>query len=142
METGLNHLHSTFRWLLLAIMVIAVITYLIGTFQKKPYSKFQHLMRLGAVIVSGLQLVIGFWLYFLKGYHHNFSQLGEVMKLKEARFYTVEHLPLMFLAIMLIHIGSGKIKKAGSDLAKNKKGLIFFGISLILMLVGIPWDRL
>jgi hypothetical protein len=61
---------------------------------------------------------------------------------KEVRKIAVEHFVLMLAAIALVHIGYIKVKKATEAAAVKKASLIFFGIALVLILAGIPWDKL
>jgi len=63
----------------------------------------------------------------------------EVMKNATARFFTVEHISMMILAIILISIGYISAKKAVDGSRKFKKTFIFFLIALLLVLVAIPW---
>ena len=85
---------------------------------------------------SHIQLLLGLVMYFTsakvvfsEGWMKNASQ----------RFYGMEHLLLMLLAIVLITIGSAKAKRAATDEEKFKKTYLFFGLGLILILAGIPW---
>ncbi|MCK9480384.1 MAG: hypothetical protein M0R38_01315 [Bacteroidia bacterium] len=137
MKTGFIHLHNLIAWLLIAILIVSVVLFFINHAGKKTFSKLQNNLRLFAVVVSGLQLMVGFAVYFMKDWFYGFSQMSN----SAIRFYVVEHPLMMLLGILFIHIGSSKIKRAPAEL-KNKKGLIFFGISLVLILSRMPWDRL
>ena len=48
---------------------------------------------------------------------------------------------MMIIALILVHIGSVKTKKAGTSAKKFKVAAIWYGIALILIIAGIPWDR-
>jgi predicted acyltransferase len=61
------------------------------------------------------------------------------MKNASQRFYGMEHLLLMLLAIVLITIGSAKAKRASTDEKKFKTTYLFFTLGLVLILAGIPW---
>jgi len=43
--------------------------------------------------------------------------------------------------LVLIHIGRSRSKKASLTWKKHRAATIFYGIGLILILAGIPWDR-
>ncbi|MCO6494629.1 MAG: hypothetical protein J5I91_02980 [Bacteroidetes bacterium] len=137
MKTGFLHLHNLTAWLLLAILIVMVVLFFINNSSRKPLSKLQNNLRLFAVIISGLQLIVGFGIYFMNGWFAAFSQMSDSL----ARFYALEHPLMMTLGILFIHIGSAKIKRASEE-KKNKVGLIFFGISLVLILSRVPWDRI
>ena len=55
------------------------------------------------------------------------------------RFYTIEHVLLMVVAIALITVGYSKSKKSATD--ANKFGAVarFYLVGLILILGSIPW---
>jgi hypothetical protein len=61
------------------------------------------------------------------------------MKNAETRYWGVEHLFGMVIAIALIQYGRIASKKAALDSTKHRKALIWFTIGLILILVNIPW---
>ena len=68
-----------------------------------------------------------------------FAEMGEVMKNSLLRFWTVEHISMMIVAVVLVTIGRGKAVKAVDSLTKHKKIAIFFGIGLLLIFLSIPW---
>jgi len=70
------------------------------------------------------------------------SDFGAAMKNSDLRFYAVEHFAMMLIAVVLVHIGRAKSKKAKTDSAKFKTATIFFLIAMVVMLAAIPWNRL
>lgn len=144
MYTGLLHLHDTLRWLILLTALITLLKYFIGWFGQKNWEKPDNI--LGAVFTGmlDLQLLTGFLLYgvyspIMKAV---FQDFGAAMKNGDLRFYAVEHLTLMLIAIILVHIGRVKTKKAVGSRAKFGTALLFFGVAYVLILAGIPWQRL
>ncbi|TSA43357.1 MAG: hypothetical protein D4R55_01020 [Chitinophagaceae bacterium] len=51
----------------------------------------------------------------------------------------MEHISMMIIAWLLVHLGRSMVKRADTDAQKHKKSLIWFGIALILILAMIPW---
>ena len=45
----------------------------------------------------------------------------------------------MIVAIALAHVGRVRIRKAPDSESRHKRALIFFGLSLLVMLLSIPW---
>jgi hypothetical protein len=88
-------------------------------------------------------LVTGLILYFFVSPFTKaaFADFGAAMKNADLRFYAVEHLSLMVIALILVHIGRIKSKKALVYVNKHKSAAIWYGIAFILILTGIPWDR-
>ena len=56
-----------------------------------------------------------------------------------ARFWAVEHISSMLVAIVLVHVGRVLARKAATPGAKRMRLLICFGIATVLMLAATPW---
>jgi hypothetical protein len=143
MYTGLLHTHNLLRWMVLIAMLIAIILAFAGWFGKKEWTKKDNLAGLLVTIFVDLQLVIGLILYlFVSPFTKSaFADFGEAMKNSVLRFYAVEHILLMIIALVFVHIGRIKSKKATIFEKKHKAAAIWYGIAFILILAGIPWDR-
>jgi hypothetical protein len=70
-----------------------------------------------------------------------FNDFGAAMKNADLRFYAVEHILMMVIALVLVHIGRAKSKKDVAPWKKHRSAAIFYGIALLLVLAGIPWER-
>jgi hypothetical protein len=55
------------------------------------------------------------------------------------RFITVEHLTGMVAGAALAHVGRARIRKTNDGHRRHTLGLVFYGLSLLLMLISIPW---
>lgn len=130
------HAHSGLRWLVLVGVVLIIIKSLIGLFGGGSYSKFDKILSSATVGIMDVQLVLGLILYFGYSPYITFN-----MSNPEERFWSVEHLLLMVLAIAAAHIGKVIAKKSEDAPVKFRFQAIFFTITLVLMLVGIPWSR-
>lgn len=138
-------LHNITRWLVLVAAVYALYTAYSGWFGAKVYSTVGR--QAGTIFgnVTGIQFILGLLLYFwptgfVIGRLTN-GGIGAAMRDSEARFFVVEHITLMVLAIALVHIGGGVARRAPSDAAKFRRAAIFYTISTILILIAIPWWR-
>ncbi|NQW43398.1 MAG: cytochrome B [Bacteroidetes bacterium] len=142
MEQFLKHTHSDVRWLVLVTAVVAIV--LPFENNKTAIGKKDKLPALAFMIMCDVQLLMGLILYFVysaMGFEAFSSGMKTVMSTAPIRKIAVEHFVMMLAAITLVHIGYAKLKKA-TDVSKFKKiGLIYFGIALVLILAGIPWDR-
>ena len=135
MSTGLLPLHNLLRWFALIAIIIAVIRSFQGMQGNKPYTKKDNLWSLLTLIAFHLQLVLGFALYFLRGWYTQIVEMSDRL----VRFYSVEHSLGMLIAIVLVTVGRSSSKKMESDTAKHKKVFWYFFIALIITLVSIPW---
>jgi dipeptide/tripeptide permease len=112
-------------------------------FSHKRWEKSDNILGIIFTAVMDVQLLVGLALYFFISpiTKAAFQNIGAAMKNPELRFYLVEHFLLMLIAVVLVHIGRSKSKKASSPRKKFGVALVFFGIAYVLLLVGIPWGR-
>jgi hypothetical protein len=143
MYTTLLHIHSITRWLILISIFIAIILAYSGWFSGRKWKNFDNVAGLLLVIIADIQLLFGFLLYFVYSPFSKaaFSDFGAAMKEQELRFYAVEHSLLMLLAVIMVHVGRSKTKKAGNTINKFKISAIYYTIALIVILAAIPWSR-
>ncbi len=139
MATGILHLHSALRWLVLALLVYVVIASFIGWKEKRDYTKGHKKLVTYTVLTAHIQLLLGLLLYFMNGWATHFSDMARVMSQSITRFFVVEHTLGMLIAIVLITVASARSKRIESNEGKYKTVAIFFGIALLLILVSIPW---
>jgi len=141
MYTPLLIIHSLLRWAILLAGIWAVYRSWKGVSGKTPFTGADNKAGLFFMIFFDLQLLVGLLLYFVASplVKTALSDMGAAMKDGVLRFYAVEHTTLAVLAFILVHIGRAKVKKAPTDALKHKKGLIFFGIVLLLVLLLTPW---
>jgi len=143
MYTGLLHTHNMFRWLVLISLIITIIFAFLGWFGKKSWTKRDHISGLILNIFMDIQFVVGLILYFFVSpvTKAAFADFGAAMKNADLRFYAVEHILLMFIALVLVHIGRIRIKGISADWKKHRAAVVWYGISLLLILAAIPWNR-
>jgi cytochrome bd-type quinol oxidase subunit 2 len=132
MYSFFKNFHSGFRYLVFLLVVIAIIQSLVGWLGKKPYTDANRKMNLFAMISAHTQLLIGLVLYFLSPLVQFASS---TMKNNELRYWTVEHLTGMIIAIALITIGHSRSKKATTPEGKHRAVAIFNTIAF-LVIVG------
>lgn len=135
----LKHTHSGLRWLVLLFIVVAIVNALMKMGTKKEYTKADKMPVLLGLIFTHLQLIIGLVLYFISQKFSFANGMGALMKDSASRFYGVEHITVMILAIILITIGYSKSKRQELASKKHLTVLIFYGIGLLLILISIPW---
>lgn len=144
MYTGFLYLHDTLRWLLLLGIVIILAKYLTGWLGGKQWTKEDNILGIVFTSIMDLQFLTGIVLYFFLSPVTKlaFADFGAAMKDADLRFYAVEHISMMFIAMILVHIGRAKSKKAKTDLVKFKTASIYFLIATAVIIAAIPWSRL
>lgn len=129
-----RYLHSGFRYIVLLLLLLAIIRAWADWLGKKPYSEGNRKLNLFTLISAHTQLLIGLVLYFLSP----FVQFAAgVMKDNTLRYWTVEHITAMVIAIILITIGHSKSKKAVMAENKHKAIAIFYTLALVIIVVTI-----
>ena len=132
----LVHVHSVLRWFILIFLVYSLVISLIKWRTSGQLNKRDSLMAALTVHFSHLQLLVGFILYFIS-YKVMFDK--EAMVSPMIRFFTVEHVSIMVIAIAILTIGNIKAKKASDPKQKAKLIFLWFAVGFILIMAAIPW---
>ena len=130
MNNGLLQLHNFLRWIILLFLLIA----LIQAFAKKPGLQKTSLWLL---IAAHITFLIGLFQYFTGAFGYKLIQqngFSAVMKDSALRFWAVEHITGMLIAIVLITIARGKAKRNGYSAASW-----LYLVALIIILAVVPW---
>lgn len=127
----LKSAHSGWRYVVFALLIIAMIQAFSGWFGNKTYTEGNRKLNVFTLISAHIQFLFGLVLYFL-------SPLTKgAMSDPLFRYWKVEHISLMLLAVILITIGNSRSKKVKDATAKHKSIAIFFGIALVLIVAAI-----
>jgi hypothetical protein len=139
-----THLHHLLSWLVLLAAIFALYRSWTGYIAKKAWLQTDNTAGLIFTILVDIQVLTGLILYvFLSPLTKTaFYDFGAAMKNPLLRFYAVEHILVMLIALALIHIGRSKAKKAANDLKKHTITAIFFTIAFVLILSRTPWEKL
>lgn len=142
--TSMLAVHSWLRWLVVILAVWVILSSLMGWLSKKNYSAGNN--RVGAIFIASMhtQLLIGLILYFFLsplGLQAFENGMGSVMKNGSVRYWAVEHITIMIVAVVLAQIGRSRSKKLRSGVSKHKTMFIFTLIAFVLMMSRIPWDQ-
>ena len=130
MYKGLLDLHNVLRWAILILLLIA----LLQAFGKKAGIRKSSLWLL---ICAHTTLLIGLYQWFTGSLGLKLIQnagFSEVMKDSASRFWAIEHITGMLIAIILITIARGKAK----ILNYNAAAWLYL-IALIIILATVPW---
>ncbi len=135
MYTGLAHLHSILRWFALIAIVVAIVISFRGMRTEMNFGRSANRWSLFTLIAFHLQLVVGLALYFLGGWADQLGEMGD----KLVRFYSLEHMVAMVLAIALVTVGRIRSKKGSSHNNKFRRLFWPYFIAFIIVMVNIPW---
>lgn len=132
---GLIAAHSGLRYIVLALLLIAIINALLNR-RAGGYLKKDKMINLFTMIFIHIQLLLGLVLYFV-GPKVNFSNW--IQGIENVHFFAIEHALMMILAVILITLGRKKAEKQPVDAIKHKMILRYYGLGLILIFIAIPW---
>ena len=135
--------HNIVRWLVLIVGVIAVVMAFVGWFGKRNWRDTDDKLGLAYTGLLDLNLLLGLLLYiFLSPITKAaFANFGAAMGDSTLRFFAVEHIFGMVVAIVLAHVGRSRSKKASDSVKKYRTAAIWFALSLVAVLAMIPWER-
>ena len=133
--------HSWLRWLVLLAFVAALARAIGGVSTRRPWTPVDTRAGIWLTASLDLQMLLGLILYiFLSPVTQSaFVDMAAAMRAAPIRFFAVEHPVGMIVAIALAHVGRARVGKATASESKHKLALIFFGLSLLVLLLSIPW---
>ena len=134
-------LHSWIRWLVLLAGIVAFLRSASGG--GRPWTAADDRATLFFTIALDVQLLLGLLLYVFLSPTVSlaFQNMGAAMQSTGIRFFVVEHAIGMVLAVAAAHIGRVRVRKSAPE-ARRRTAAIFTGVSLLLLLLAMPWPGL
>lgn len=134
-------IHSLVRWLVLLSLLIAIFRAWRGWRGNKPYTRFDNAIRVATVTTAHIQLVLGISLYCISPTVRYFlNYFKTAVHERQVRFFGMEHITMMVIAVVLITIGSAKTKQKTTDQQRFKTMAIWFTIALVIIFTSVPWQ--
>lgn len=133
--------HSLVRWLVLISLTLSTIKAFRGWIGGGVFSGTDKKLLRATVSITHLQFVIGLGLYFFSPTVRYFlGNFSAAVHERDPRFFGVEHITMMAIAIVLITVGSSKTKRRATDQGKFKTMAIWLGVGLLIIFLSIPWS--
>jgi uncharacterized membrane protein len=126
--------HSYLRYVVLILLLIVILKSLMGWLGKKRFEGIDNKLALFLLISAHIQLLLGLGLYFVSPWVRFASGM---MKDKTLRYWGVEHIAMMIIAIVLITAAKSSLKRLTTDESKFKRLFLFNTIALIIIIVAI-----
>jgi hypothetical protein len=135
-------LHNIVRWVVLILGILATLMAFIGWFGKREWMPKDRKLGSFFGMAIDIQILLGLLLYFTSPLTRQALQdFGAAMRIGDLRYYAIEHVFYMVLALVFAHLGSILPRKVEASSAKFKRAAIFFALALFFVLLGIPWGR-
>lgn len=140
MYSFLLALHSLVRWLVVITLVASVINAYRGWLGARPFGAGSRRLRMATVTIAHIQLILGISLYIISPVVKYFLEnFGTAVKMREMRFFGMEHSSMMLLSIVLLTIGSAKAKRKSTSREQYKTIAIWYSIAFVILFLSIPW---
>ena len=144
MHQIINALHSYNRYLILVAILYVLYRSWSGWQGKKALTKSDNTASVALLGLAHLQLLLGLIQYFGTStiVKSALSDMGAAMKNGWLRYFAVEHITIMILAVACIQIGRTLSKKATVDVTKHKKLAIWTTAAFVLIVGGLAMKGL
>ncbi len=136
-------LHNVMRWALVAVALWALFRALTGWLGKGGWLPADAKASKLYPIFLDVQTVFGLVLYagvspLMKV---AYSNVPAAMANKELRFYLVEHIAAIVIALALAHVGKVRAMRIKDSVSRHKTLFFWYGASFLMVLSRIPWNR-
>lgn len=130
--------HNLLRWVVLISLLYSVAIAVYGYCKKAVFTSTNNHIRHWTATLCHIQLTIGIILYTQSPLVKYYFSADDKPN-GDGLFFSLIHIIMMLVAIILITIGSAKAKREIEDHNKYKTLMYWFTAGLILILIAIPW---
>src|SRR5215470_4217661 len=133
--------HSWLRWAVIATALIAILGGIIGVARRGQWTPADDRAGFWFITTLDLQLLLGLALYFFLSPFTTeaMKDFGAAMKTPGLRFWAVEHIMMMFIAVIAVHVGRVLSRKAPTPEKARARLFMAVAIATAAMVAGIPW---
>ena len=134
--------HNIMRWVVVVLAIYALVRIFMGLFGKREFAESDRKSLSFYAIGMDIQLVLGLLLYFIFSPITTaaFNDFGAAMSNSALRFFAVEHILLMVIAVVLAHVAVAMARRAPTSDAKFRRAAIWLTLSVLAVMVSIPWN--
>lgn len=119
----LQTFHGDFRWLVVAVVLVALIKFVAGWLAQQKYGPLDRGLMTALNLALGLQFLLGLILFIWKAASGVFAM------------YQLEHLVIMLIAVALPGMFGARMRRAEADATRYRLGVIMiFGIAVLIFL--------
>jgi hypothetical protein len=122
----LEQLHSIWRWVILLVGLAAIVLAIMAAMGSRSWDSLAERLSFLFPISLDIQFLIGAILWVLQNRWSGDAFIGYI------------HPIAMIAAVALAHVGRSRSEKATGDQGRGRQAAIFFGASLVVILLAIP----
>jgi hypothetical protein len=132
--------HSLLRWIVIVACFWALTRVWTGFFGRSEWTRKDQMAGLIFTSLLNVQFVLGLILYAISPITRPaMMNFAAAMKDSTLRFFAVEHVAGMVLAVAIAQIGYSISKRAATDRGKFLRSAIAYSLAAALILASIPW---
>lgn len=141
MYAAVLFLHSWLRWLVLAAALVVLIRSLRGWLGSRPWTATDTSAGRIFTIVLDVQFLLGLILYagLSPITWAALSDMGAAMRDGLMRYWAVEHAFGMIAAVVIVHVGLSRARRASTGIARHRGVAISVAVAVLIVLVTMPW---
>jgi uncharacterized protein YacL len=140
MYPALLHTHNLLRWVVLIVAVLALVQAYRSWRAKAGWSEADTRAGRLFTVVMDVQLLVGLLLYgvFSPLTTAALANFGVAVQNAILRFFLIEHIAVMILAVVLAHVGFS----LGRKQRRPATAAVGYALAIVLVLAAIPWPGL
>ena len=127
------YIHTLLSVIFVVVSITSVIRFYLGWYKNLEFTKYDRLLAISLLVTLYLQMLMGVYLFYTKLSATIVVQNNSL----EDRFWPVEHFFVMFFSILTAQLGYVYAKNIKSSKKKFKSLIIYYSISLVLVIYSI-----
>ncbi|MCU0476569.1 MAG: cytochrome c [Anaerolineae bacterium] len=136
-------LHNLTRWLVVVVMLVAIGRAWWGVWRGSAWTTLDRRLAWAFAMLMSVQFIWGAVLFLVPDglAQAAVRDMSASMKVRELRFFGLEHPLQMVIALGLVHLGAARSRKANADRTRFRWVAGTFTLATVLVLSAIPWWR-
>ncbi|HEX4049515.1 MAG TPA: hypothetical protein VHY19_01360 [Steroidobacteraceae bacterium] len=129
--------HSDWRWVVLVSGLATLVSAISGLSGERSWPAGGARSARFFGVALDIQVLLGLAMYLILSPLTTVALAHTTTRLPS--FFTIFHPAIMFGAFIAVHVSAVLVRRARSDAGYHRRALIFFGITWLLVLGGVPW---
>lgn len=134
-------LHSATRWMIVICLILLLLRSYMGWKKKHQIKLYDFALQTLTLTLLYIQFAVGLTLYFdspiVQYFIENFK---DAVKLRQVRFFGMEHITMMIIGIIVFTIGYIKAHKIPNSVVKFRTIFIYTAWAICIIFTSIPWE--
>jgi len=137
-------IHHYLSWGVVLVLILAAGKAWKSLLFKNRWTSTDTILASLLTVGADLQLLLGIVLYAALSpvTPQAFNNFGAAIADPGIRFFAVEHIAMMVVAVIILYIVKSRVRKAQFNARKHRMSAIWYTVALALVLFSIPWGRI